>query len=179
MDFTPAGQFEMMMKGAHFEYPFSGQLEGSHLDNDRKSLQHKNQAQKNKKKLCPGHHGNTGNRTAQGQGTGIPHEYFSRVVIKEQKSDTAAGQNDDEISQIIETGHIAEHGIGRESNDAASRSQSIKTVSEVHRIGCAHNNKDHEGIVQKADGNIRMGKRNSYGIGQMKRIHNAPAEKNG
>ena len=102
MDLAPSAELEMMVKRAHFEHPFPGELEGSHLDNDGKRFQYENHAQENEKELCPGHNGNTCNGAAQSQGTGVPHENLGGMVVEEKEADAGACQN----NKIKKLGHI-------------------------------------------------------------------------
>lgn len=105
-----------------------------------------------------------------------PHEYFGRMVVKEQESHAASCQGNNEIAEIVESGHVAEDGIGGEADDTASCCQAVEAIGEVYRIRSAYDDEHHEGIVQKADGNINLGKWNGNGVRQVQRIHYTPAE---
>ena len=155
----------MVMNRAHFEYSFPCGFKGNNLDNNRQGFQHEDQSQEDQEQFCTGHDGNTRNGTAQGKGTGVPHENFRWVVVEEQKANAATCQNNDEIAQVIESGHVALHRVSRQGNHAAPRCQAVQTVSQIDCIGRPYDNQHNEGIVEPSDGNIHLGEWNGNGIG--------------
>ena len=138
--FRPSAQFEMMMDGRHLEHALVPRVEHGNLDDVAHGLDDEQATDNDGKQLRVRGDGQRGEKTAQGEGSGVAHEDERRVRVVPQEPEACgegAACDDRKVAGVAHRiGHASLRSHGRQVLRLPERDESVGDEGD-HGIACA------------------------------------------
>ena len=147
----------MMVQRSHAEHPLAGELERTHLDDDRERFQNEHAADGEQQNFLLDDDRNGAEGAAESQRADVAHEHFRGMCVVPEKTERSADQRAAEdhefagvgnfgdveiIGEARVAGKISEHGERGGRNQHAADGQAVEAVGEIDGVGTAHDDQN-------------------------------------
>ena len=137
------------MNGSHAEYAPSGELERSHLQDDRDGFQYEHAGHDEKHDFVAGDNSHRAQRSAKRQRTHIPHEHLGGIRVEPEKAQAGAGNGPAKYRQLPTAGNVrnvqvlgkirvsrqvGDNTQGRTHHHRGQYCQAVQPVSQVDGV---------------------------------------------